>query len=203
MTEDEARDWVVTGFGQEVAERLDAFVAMVASENALQNLVAPSTIPTIWSRHVVDSLQLLNLSKVKTSWLDIGTGGGFPGLAIALAHDLKMDLVEPRKRRSEFLQACAGRLGIADRVTVHTAKVQNVAIVADVISARAVGTIQNLLRAASHCATKETRWLLPRGRLVEGELIALRKHWRLMFHVEHSVTDPESAIVVLNQVQPK
>lgn len=204
MTEDEARNWVLARFGAEATERLSAFLMMVVEENDRQNLIAPSTIATIWDRHAVDSLQLLALAgDGAKNWLDIGTGGGFPGLAVAIVKPLTMALVEPRKRRAEFLSDCVERLGLSDRVSVHTAKVQNVAAISDVISARAVATIGNLLRAASHCATKETRWLLPRGQVGERELVALRQHWRVMFHVEHSVTNPESSIVILDGVSAR
>lgn len=204
MTEDDAKTWVRTRFGPEATERVGAFLAMVVEETTRQNLIAPSTIPAIWDRHAVDSLQLVPLAGEGVSrWLDIGTGGGFPGLAVAAALPVTMELVEPRKRRAEFLADCVDRLGLADRVTVQPAKVENVAVKCDVISARAVATIGNLLRSGAHCATKDTRWLLPRGLVGEGELAALQTHWRLMFHVEHSVTNPESKIVVLNGVSAR
>lgn len=204
MTENEARGWVSEWFGTEATERLAAFLAMVVEENGRQNLIAPSTIPTIWARHAVDSLQLIALAPDGfESWLDIGTGGGFPGLAVAAVLPVRMTLVEPRRRRADFLSDCVARLGMADRVAVHAAKVENVAVQAEVISARAVATVGNLLRAGVHCATKETRWLLPRGHVDEGELAALQKHWRFMFHVKHSVTSAESAILVLDGVSAR
>ncbi|RZM32652.1 MAG: 16S rRNA (guanine(527)-N(7))-methyltransferase RsmG, partial [Sphingomonas sp.] len=134
---------------------------------------------------------------------DIGTGGGFPGLAVALVTPGRMVLVEPRRRRADFLSLCIARLGIGDRVTVEARKIESVKGTAQIISARAVASLQNLLRAASHCATTDTRWLLPRGRLDQDELAALREQWRFMFHVEQSVTSPESSIVVLDKVSAR
>ncbi len=204
MTEDEAKAWVAERFGDDATERLSAFLDMVVAEAPHQNLIAPSTIEAIWARHAVDSLQLVGIAGAAPSdWIDIGTGGGFPGLAVALVTPGPMVLVEPRRRRADFLSLCIARLGIGDRVTVEARKIESVKATAQIISARAVASLQNLLRAASHCATTDTRWLLPRGRLDQDELAALREQWRFMFHVEQSVTSPESSIVVLDKVSAR
>jgi len=168
-----------------------------------QNLIAPSTIASIWTRHAVDSLQLVKFSANVDTWIDIGTGGGFPGLAVAIVAPVRMVLVEPRRRRADFLGLCIAKLGLGDRVQVQARKIENVTATAGIISARAVASVENLLHAAAHCSTKGTRWLLPRGRLDEDELAALHKHWRFMFHVEQSVTNPESSIVVLDKVSAR
>lgn len=201
MTEEQARDWVVQRYGEEAAERIDYFLNLVIVENDQQNLIAPSTIATIWARHALDSVQLIPLAdRADGQWVDIGTGGGFPGMVVALAWPGHMALVEPRKRRADFLRECAERLGIADRVTVHASKIEAVDVKADVISARAVATVENLLRAAAHCGKQETRWLLPRGRLDEREIKTLKRQWRFVFHVEHSITSADSSIVILDRV---
>ncbi|WP_375403391.1 16S rRNA (guanine(527)-N(7))-methyltransferase RsmG [uncultured Sphingomonas sp.] len=195
MTEDEARGWVADRFDAQVAGKLEEMATMIADETTRQNLIAPSTVAGIWSRHIVDSLQLADLAPADGAWLDIGTGGGFPGLAIAIVRDTAVHLVEPRRRRAAFLEEAAASLGLP-HVTVHACKVEAVAERAKTISARAVGSIAALVEAARHVASRDTVWLLPRGRVSAEELAGLSQHARV-FHVEQSLTDAESQIVVL------
>jgi 16S rRNA (guanine527-N7)-methyltransferase len=194
-----ARELVVERY-PDAFDRLDRFAAMVAEENGRQNLIAPSTIPDIWSRHMLDSLQLVEDAPDGT-WLDIGTGGGFPGLAVAIVRPQPMLLVEPRRKRAEFLARAAEELGLS-HVTVHAAKVEAVQASARVVSARAVASIQALVEAARHVATRDTVWLLPRGHFDPAELEPLRK-LRPVFHVKQSVTDPASSILVLTGIGAK
>ena len=202
MIEEEARALVRERFGSMAETRLTALAAMVVEENAAQNLVAPSTIAHMWDRHILDSLQLVGMAP-SGRWLDIGTGGGFPGLAVAIVTDQPMTLVEPRKRRAQFLSDCVDRLDLSSRVIVIAARVASVTAIADVISARAVGSVDALLGWAYHCATPTTRWLLPRGKMDYPVLHAAEGKWRFMFHVEHSLTSPESRILVLDGVTPR
>lgn len=196
MTEDEARAWVAAKFDAGIVEVLEHFASLLIDENERQNLIASSTVPLLWSRHIVDSLQLLQLTDAHAPWLDVGTGGGFPGLVVAVATDAPTMLVEPRKRRAEFLQACVDRLELR-HVQVATKRVEAVAFSAAVISARAVDSIANLLRASWHCAKDGTRWLLPRGSVDHADLRQLAARSGKVFHVEQSLTDPYSHIVVI------
>jgi len=196
MTEEEALSWAMTRYDERVIGRLRAFAAMVIEENARQNLISPASIDAMWSRHIVDSLQLIAFADTAGRWLDIGTGGGFPGLVVAIARGGPTVLVEPRRKRATFLERCAAELELPD-VQVAASKVEQVDATATVISARAVASIGNLLRAAAHCATPRTRWLLPRGSIDRDELSAMASAFRMMFHVEQSVTQAGSSIVIL------
>ena len=198
MTEEEARGWVGERFDVQAVAKLERMAVMVAEETERQNLIAPSTVPNIWSRHMVDSLQLVDLAPADGVWVDIGTGGGFPGLAVAIVRDTAVHLVEPRRKRATFLAEAAAALGLP-HVTVHASKVETVSIRAKTISARAVASVAALVEAARHVASRDTVWLLPRGHVSPEELAGLPQHARV-FHVEQSLTDPDSQIVVLRGV---
>ena len=203
MTEDEARDWAAARFDAESIERLDHLAAIVTAESDQQNLIARSTLESIWSRHIVDSLQLAPLAPASGDWLDIGTGAGFPGLALAAVQpERRFVLVEPRRLRADFLRETAATLSLPG-VEVVTGKVENVRERAAVISARAVAQVAPLIASAVQCASNETLWLLPKGRSAREEVARAKQRWHGLFHVEQSITDPESSIVIARGVRAR
>lgn len=203
MTEDEAQAWIAKWYGAAGVAKMTELIALVTDEAMRQNLIAPSTLPSIWTRHIVDSAQLLRFAAVGSGhWLDIGTGAGFPGLVVATLSDRPVTLVEPRKRRAHFLEECAIALGISERVTIVCDRVQALeGIAAAVISARAVAPLTDLFAWASGCATPQSRWILPKGRSAREEVDTARRTWHGVFHVEHSISDPDSLIVVASGVR--
>jgi 16S rRNA (guanine527-N7)-methyltransferase len=201
MTEDEAREWIRDRFGAAGERRMADFVELVIAESTRQNLIAPSTLDAIWSRHIVDSAQLIGFAASQEGdWLDIGTGAGFPGLVVAALSERRVLLVEPRKRRVEFLEAAARSLGIADRVSVIAGKVETISEPVAVISARAVAQLSALFASALQCSRRKTLWILPKGRTAREEVAVAQHTWHGVFHVEHSITDPESLIVLAKGV---
>ena len=179
-------------------ERLEQLIGLIVEENEQQNLIAGSTVAHIWSRHVLDSLQLIRWARPGDDWLDIGTGGGFPGLAIGAVRAEPMILVEPRRRRADFLRRAAELIDLP-HVRVEQGRVEDVTSCAAIISARAVAPIEKLLRASSHCATPSTRWVFPRGTVSENDIAEFDRWSGMMFHVEQSLTDPRSSIVVVER----
>ena len=201
MTEEEARRWIVDRFGQAGEARMEKLAGLVSDEAGRQNLIAPSTLASIWSRHIVDSAQLIGFAAdTPGEWLDIGTGAGFPGLVVAALTDRKTTLVEPRRRRAAFLEEAAKQLGIADQVTVIAAKVEGVIMSAAVISARAVSPLALLFGSALQSSRRKTLWILPKGQGAREEIASAEQTWHGVFHVEHSVTDPDSLIVLAKGV---
>ncbi|MCA1198497.1 16S rRNA (guanine(527)-N(7))-methyltransferase RsmG [Sphingomonas sp. R647] len=202
MTEDEARDWIRTRTDVSRETRLAAFVDLLRDEATRQNLVSPSTLEQIWARHIVDSAQLLDHIDPGGVWLDIGSGAGLPGIVLAILRDEPVELVEPRKLRTAFLQHCADTLGLTN-VTIHTAKVERTKGRASVITARAVGTLDTLFRIARHRSDRSTIWVLPKGRNAQSEVEDAQLWWQGSFHVEPSVTAPDSLIIVAKEVRPR
>lgn len=197
MTEGEARTWIATRYGVPRETLLAAFADMVIAESAEQNLVSASSLASLWHRHIVDSAQLLDWDDGAgdTLWVDIGTGAGFPGMVVALLTERPVMLIEPRRRRADFLQRAVDALGVAVRITIAASRVEQVVASAGVISARAVAALPELLGSAAHLATKDTIWLLPKGRRAREEVAAARQTWHGVFHVEQSITETGSLIV--------
>lgn len=202
MTEDDARDWIRARFGVSRETQLATFVESLREEAGKQNLVAPSTLDQIWSRHIVDSAQLLDHMPADGIFLDIGSGAGLPGLVVALLREAPVELVEPRKLRTDFLSRAAAELGLGN-VTVHTDKIERTAGKVAVISARAVAQLSDLFRIAAHRSTSSTVWVLPKGRNAQSEVEEARRKWHGSFHVEPSITASDSLIIVAKGVRPR
>ena len=207
MTEDEARAWLAErcAVSRETEDRLESFVRAVFAENEHQNLISAATVPHVWSRHVVDSAQLLHLRPADSNvpWLDLGTGAGFPGMVIAIMADFPVILVESRRKRFEFLRSQAEALGL-DNAIVHAGRLETLATrEVGVISARAFAPLPRLFQLAHRFSTEKTCWLLPKGRSVREELESVRSSWQGVFHVKPSLTDAEAAIIVATGVSPR
>ncbi|MBJ7500552.1 MAG: 16S rRNA (guanine(527)-N(7))-methyltransferase RsmG [Sphingopyxis sp.] len=198
--EEEARAWIAGALSPTSAQwaGLERFAGMLIAENERQNLIAASTIPTIWVRHIADSAQLLSFDgrAGEELWIDLGSGPGLPGLVVAILSARPMLLVEARKRRCEFLRAAVGALGL-DHVEIAEAPLERVVTrPAATISARAFAPLDRLIDLSARFSTESTHWLLPKGRNAVKELALLPEPWQRMFHVEQSRTDAESQILV-------
>ena len=205
MTEDDARAATRAIVGDDAMARLERFADHVIVESAKQNLVAKPTLAALWNRHILDSTQLLPLAQSSAGlWIDVGTGAGFPGMVVALASDRPVILVEPRRMRADFLQDAADAYGIGHRVTIARSKVERLSDVsAAVISARAVAPVTSLLDATAQIADPATVYLLPKGQSATKELDDARRRFEGMFHVEQSITDPASGIIIASRVRAR
>lgn len=197
--ENGAQEWLRTEFqlSDERWGKLAKFAALLTAENEKQNLISASTIPTMWVRHIADSAQLLShIEDKQATWIDLGSGPGLPGLVVAILIDAPIILVESRKLRCQFLREAAAALDLAN-VQVMESRLELVDTqVVGVISARAFAELRKLIEMARRFADDETIWLLPKGRNAEIELATLPQRWQSMFHVEHSLTDADSRILV-------
>ena len=187
---------------RETIEKLEAYVALLKEESARQNLVAASTLDQIWERHVLDSAQLVRFEPMPSaSWVDIGSGAGLPGIVIACMISGSMTLVEPRRLRAEFLHKAVESLEL--NVSVVSSKVERLRGQYEVITARAVASLAHLLEISAHLSTRNTVWALPKGRNAQQELAEAQRSWQGVFHVERSVTDEDSWVVVGTGVRAK
>jgi 16S rRNA (guanine527-N7)-methyltransferase len=202
MTEDEARAWVERScnVSRETMAKLDAFADLLRAENERQNLVSRGTLDQLWLRHIADSAQLLRFASSGSSWVDLGTGAGFPGLIVAALHDGPVTLIEERRLRIEFLRRAAELMDL--RIDILHAKVERVPPRPfDVISARAFAPLEKLLSLGTAFSTQKSLWLLPKGRNAEAELAALDPSWQGEYRLEPSVTEAEAQIIVACRVR--
>ena len=176
-----ARGWLAVAFAPSAEQwaRLERFAAMLVAENERQNLIAASTIPVLWVRHIADSAQLLALdAEGEGLWIDLGSGPGLPGLVVAILSERPMLLVESRKRRCDFLRAVVDDLDLK-HVEVAEAALERIATRrAATISARAFAPLDRLIDLSARFSTESTRWLLPKGRNAVKELALLPQAWQ-------------------------
>jgi 16S rRNA (guanine527-N7)-methyltransferase len=202
MEEMAARAWVEREFDvpRGTMARLDAFAALLRAENERQNLVSRASLDRLWSRHIADSAQLLRFAPTSgASWIDLGTGAGFPGLIVAMLHRGPVTLVEERRLRADFLRRAAAQLQVGAEILAGKAE-RVPPRPFEVISARALAPLGRLFQLGTGFSTENSVWLLPKGRNAQTELEALDPSWQGSYRLEPSVTDPEAHILVATGV---
>lgn len=209
MTEEDAKSWLrEKGVPRETLDRLDQYVALLLDEAMKQNLIAESTKEQVWTRHIVDSAQLLQHGPKPSvgsgNWVDLGSGAGLPGLVIAILSEWNVILVEARRRRIEFLEAVVKQLQMTN-VGIYGGRAEAMVVSspASVISARAFSPLPRLFAAGQHLANAKTFWLLPKGKNWQSDLNDAAAQWHGKFHVEQSVTSPEGSIVIARSIRRK
>lgn len=186
------------------AERLEKWQKAI-------NLVAPKTLPELWQRHFLDSAQLLDVAPAGvTRWLDLGSGGGFPGLVIAAMSDIPVHLVESDQRKAAFLRDTAHAMGVA--ATVHVKRIEAVEPSAlqaamggapQVISARALAPLKELIALARPLGGPGTTYLFLKGRQAGDELTEARRYWTLRSpDLLPSRTEAEARIIRFMDPEP-
>jgi 16S rRNA (guanine527-N7)-methyltransferase len=208
LEKDRERALALTPVSRETLARLDRFVALLLERQPQINLIAPSTAPTLWTRHIADSLQLLALAPEARVWADFGSGAGFPGLVIAcaLADDerAKVHLVESSAKKAAFLREAAQASGAP--VAVHAARVADFVKTArsgiDAVTARAFAPLSGLLTVSYPLLIRGAVGVFPKGQGVEVELTEAAKCWTLQATLAVSRTDPRGRIVVVRGLEP-
>jgi 16S rRNA (guanine527-N7)-methyltransferase len=203
LTADRKRALELTPVSRETVERLQAFVDLLLTWQKSTNLIANSTIPTIWTRHVADSLQLLDLAPAARLWVDLGSGGGFPGLVIACAlaeaSGAAMHLVESNGKKAAFLREAVRVTGAP--ATVHAVRIVNFVETfdksAEAVTARALAPLKSLLDQSVNLIKPGTIALFPKGQDVEADLTDATRYWNINATLVPSRTDPKGRIVVV------
>jgi 16S rRNA (guanine527-N7)-methyltransferase len=197
--------WRPKNVSAQALRRLESFVALLIEWQRKTNLIAPSTLPEIWSRHVADSLQLLDLAPDAKTWIDLGSGGGFPGLVIAcsLEPPALVHLVESNMKKAAFLREAVRVTGVPAQV--HAQRIEDFAKTfqgpVDVVTARALAPMPKLFDLIEPFVKKGAKGLLLKGQDVEAELTESSKYWKVQADLIPSKTDPAGRIVVLRQLE--
>ncbi|MDV6331456.1 16S rRNA (guanine(527)-N(7))-methyltransferase RsmG [Asticcacaulis sp. 201] len=205
MTPDEMAAKLLFHVKHEALSDLTRFYAVLAAQNEVMNLVGPATLPDYWSRHVLDSAQLLDRAPNARTWADLGAGAGFPGLvlAILLKHadgpPAKVYLVESLAKRCRFLQTVVDDLTLP--AIVINDRAENVRVTVDVVTARAVAPMTKLLGFAEpYMKASAEAWFL-KGENVESELKEAGKTWRFDVEQTESISDPRGRVVHIRRLR--
>ena len=192
----------------ETIHRLRRFAELLEHWQKTTNLVAPSTLPHVWSRHFADSAQLAALAPEARLWLDLGSGGGFPGLVVAILNSgtpgFRMHLVESNQKKCAFL----GQVAHATEapVDIHAMRIEQFAKSAqslepDVVSARALAPLPRLLELAEPFLRDETRGLFLKGRETDAEIDSALERWTFDGMRHASLTDDDARIVEIKTLR--
>jgi 16S rRNA (guanine527-N7)-methyltransferase len=207
LAADRSRALALTPVSRETLDRLDRFVAVLLEWQQRMNLIASSTEPKLWTRHIADSLQLLALAPQARIWVDLGSGAGFPGVVIACAFadmpGARVHLVERSTKKAAFLREAVHATGAP--AEVHAVRledfVENLAVPVDVVTARALAPLAGLLTATYPLLKVGTLGLFPKGQDVDAELTAAAKCWSIQSSLAPSLTDPRAKIVCITGIE--
>jgi 16S rRNA (guanine527-N7)-methyltransferase len=190
----------------ETMERLKEYERLLQQWQKAVNLVSPTTLPQVWRRHFADSAQLIALASNAKTWVDLGSGGGFPGLAIAIMlanqKECCVHLIESNSRKCAFLSEVARRTGASARV--HAMRIADVAAsgtvpAADVVTARALAPLDALLELALPFFGNASVGLFLKGREAEVEIAGARARWAFDLATHASVSDAQGCILEIGK----
>ena len=197
-------DWL--NVSRETHSKLQAFLALVIKWNRTINLVSTNSLLDGWTRHMLDSAQLWGAAQILDGlWLDMGSGGGFPGLVMAIiakeqAPNMRISLIEADRRKSVFLSEAARQLSLT--VDVRPDRVERISgLAASVVSARALAPLDELLGRAKRHLSAGGVAVFPKGQGFEAELSEARKRWRFDCDVIQSKTDLKAVMLRIENIQ--
>lgn len=197
-------DWL--NVSRETLAKLEKYLQLVVKWNESINLISARSVPHAWMRHVLDSVQLWSLASVKHgNWLDIGSGGGFPGIVISIlaeesAPKMRVVLVESDRRKSVFLNEAARQLGL--QLTVCCTRVEAMPpMEANIVSARAVAPLDELFAMTTRHLLPCGVMLFPKGVSYSEELEYCRAHWTFESDIVPSRTDAAGVILKISALR--
>jgi 16S rRNA (guanine527-N7)-methyltransferase len=207
ITADKAAALALTPVSRETEARLDRYLDLLREWQTKTNLVAPSTLPQLWTRHIADSLQLLSLAPSAKTWVDLGSGGGFPGVVLACAlaetEGARIHLIERNAKKSAFLREALRVTGAPG--VVHLAEIGHTVDrfegSVDCVTARALAPLHQLVGFAEPLVQKGAKALFLKGQDVEVELTEATRYWNFEPKLTPSRTGGQGWIVELDRIE--
>lgn len=186
---------------REAVEKLDLYAELLGEWNQKFNLVAPSTIPHTWSRHFLDSAQLSPMIPKDAGILaDLGSGAGFPGLVLSIVGIGHIHLIESTGKKADFLRTVIEKLNL--NAVVHQCRVEDLEnFKADIITARALAPLKDLLFLASPLAKKNTICLFLKGQKADVELTEAKKYWMFDCVKTQSLSDASGSVLAIRNLK--
>jgi 16S rRNA (guanine527-N7)-methyltransferase len=191
-----------------VAADLESFAALLGKWNRTQNLVSRETVDQLWPRHISDSLQLLKyLRSTDRNIVDLGSGGGFPAIPLAIASGAgrRFTLVEPIAKKASFLRTASRELGLDLDVKACRAEQLDLAALGpvDLVTSRALAPLARLLALAQPLLQPQTRAIFHKGREHVDELAESDAHWHYDVLVHQSDTDRSGVLLEFSNLRLK
>ena len=189
---------------RETIKKLEEYVALVVKWNPKINLISKGDLEDIWDRHIEDSAQIISLTEIGPSWVDLGSGGGFPGIVVAIllrsiSPSTKVVLVESDGRKATFLRQVALKLDL--NCDVLNKRIEVISIEENtVLSARALATLPKLLDIIQPLTHKDTVCLFMKGKNFSKELKLAQDTWSFDCDVVQSQTNAEAAVLVIRNI---
>jgi 16S rRNA (guanine527-N7)-methyltransferase len=190
----------LTGASRGTVAMLERYAGLLGEWNRKFNLVAPSTLEHVWSRHFLDSAQLLPLLPPGGGILaDLGSGAGFPGLVLSVMGVADIHLIESTGKKAQFLRAVVDGLGL--KAVTHQCRVEEmVEFRADIVTARAVAPLNELLSLAARLVKREGLCLFLKGQNAEAELTEAKKYWMFDCVKTQSLSDESGKILAVRNL---
>lgn len=191
---------------RETMERLEIYASLLRKWNPAINLVAPSTLENLWSRHFLDSIQISTIADQSVQkWCDMGTGGGFPGLILAiLAHESNpnrhITCIESDVRKATFLRTVARETGVS--ATVLSKRIEEVAPqAAEIVSARALAPLGSLLGYADRHLGSHGQCIFLKGENYRAEVEEALENWQFDLDTYPSKTNPDAVVLKIGDLK--
>lgn len=187
----------------ETVQKLDRYAGLLAEWNEKFNLIGEATLPHIWTRHFLDSAQLMQFIPDSAKTLaDMGSGAGFPGLVLSIMGFPEIHLIESIGKKAGFLRTVVAELKL--NAIVHQARIESLPkLKADILTARALKPLPELLKLSNYLIKKDSICLFLKGQSIDTELTESALLWKFESEKQVSLSNPSGCVLIIRDLKPK